>query len=28
VHIDLQERGFGVKGTDYISDFTLVLTEA
>lgn len=28
VHVDLLERGFGVKGTDYISDFTLVLTEA
>lgn len=27
VHIDLKERGFRVKGTDYISDFTLVLTE-
>lgn len=28
VHIDLQERNFGVKGTDYISDFSLILTEA
>lgn len=28
VHVDLQERGFGVKGTDYLSDFSLVLTEA
>lgn len=28
VHIDLQERGFSVKGTDYISDFDLILTEA
>lgn len=28
VHIDLQERGFSVRGTSYISDFTLVLTEA
>jgi len=28
VHVDLLERGFSVKGTDYISDFTLVLTEA
>lgn len=28
VHIDLLERGFGVKGEDYISDFTLILTEA
>lgn len=28
VHIDLQERGFSVKGTDYISDFSLILTEA
>lgn len=27
VHIDLQERGFRVKGTDYLSDFDLVLTE-
>lgn len=28
VHVDLEERGFSVKGTDYISDFTLILTEA
>lgn len=28
VHIDLQERGFSAKGTDYLSDFTLTLTEA
>jgi len=28
VHIDFQERAFGVKGEDYISDFTLILTEA
>lgn len=28
VHIDLQERGFSVRGTDYISDFTLILIEA
>lgn len=28
VHIDLQSRGFKVGGSDYISDFTLVLTEA
>lgn len=28
VHIDLQERGFSVRGTDYISDFDLILTEA
>lgn len=28
VHIDLSERGFRVKGTDYLSSFTLVLTEA
>ena len=27
VHIDLQERGFTIKGTDYLSDFTLTLTE-
>lgn len=27
VHIDLLERGFSVKGEDYISDFTLILTE-
>lgn len=28
VHLDLVERGFTVKGTDYLSDFDLVLTEA
>lgn len=28
VHIDLVERGFTIKGTDYLSDFTLTLTEA
>lgn len=28
VHVDLQDRGFSVKGTSYISDFDLVLTEA
>jgi hypothetical protein len=28
VHIDLLERGFSVKGEDYISDFTLILTES
>lgn len=28
VHIDLQERRFSVRGTDYISDFDLILTEA
>jgi hypothetical protein len=28
VHVDLQSRGFSIKGEDYISDFTLVLTEA
>lgn len=28
VHIDLVERSFGVKGSDYLSDFTLVLSEA
>lgn len=28
VHIDLVERSFGVKGEDYLSDFTLVLSEA
>lgn len=27
VHIDLLVRDFSVKGIDYISDFTLVLTE-
>lgn len=28
VHIDLLEREFSVKGSDYISSFTLTLTEA
>lgn len=28
VHIDLVERGFGVKGDSYLSNFTLTLTEA
>lgn len=28
VHIDIQERGFTVTGTDYLSDFDLILTEA
>lgn len=28
VHLDLQDRGFSVRGTDYLSDFTLTLTEA
>lgn len=28
VHLDLVQRGFRVRGTDYISDFTLTLTEA
>lgn len=28
VHLDLKTRGFNVKGTNYISDFTLTLTEA
>lgn len=28
VHIDLVERGFTVRGSDYLSDFTLMLTEA
>lgn len=28
VHIDLTRRRFSVGGTDYISDFSLVLTEA
>lgn len=27
VHIDLKERGFSIKGTDYLSDFDLILTE-
>lgn len=28
VHVDLITRKFSVKGEDYISDFTLILTEA
>lgn len=28
VHVDLKERAFFVRGTDYLSDFDLVLTEA
>lgn len=28
VHVDLVGRGFSVKGTDYLSDFDLILTEA
>jgi len=28
VHVDLAERGFSVKGSDYLSSFTLTLTEA
>lgn len=28
VHIDLVQRGFNIRGTDYLSDFSLVLTEA
>lgn len=28
VHVDLIERGFTVAGTSYLSDFSLVLTEA
>lgn len=28
VHVDLQQRGFSVGGSDYISDFVLVLSEA
>lgn len=27
VHVDLVERGFSISGTDYISDFDLILTE-
>lgn len=27
VHVDMQERGFRTRGTDYISDFRLTLTE-
>lgn len=28
VHVDLLQRGFRVSGSDYISDFSLILTEA
>lgn len=28
VHVDLQERDLSVKGTSYISSFSLILTEA
>lgn len=28
VHVDLLDRGFSVKGNSYLSDFTLILTEA
>lgn len=28
VHVDLLIRNFSIKGSDYLSDFTLVLTEA
>jgi hypothetical protein len=28
VHVDLQVRKFSMSGSDYISDFTLILTEA
>lgn len=28
VHVDLKERGFNVKGSSYISDFDLILSEA
>lgn len=28
VHVDLLQRDFSVLGTDYISDFSLILTEA
>lgn len=27
VHVDFQDRGFSVGGSDYISDFDLILTE-
>lgn len=27
VHVDLQSKSFGVLGTDYLADFTLILTE-
>lgn len=28
VHVDLLERGFTIRGMDYLSDFSLILTEA
>ena len=28
VHVDLLERGFSIHGSDYLSDFTLTLSEA
>lgn len=28
VHVDLRDRGFRVKGSDYLSDFDLILTES
>lgn len=28
VHVDLLQRGFSIRGEDYISDFDLILTEA
>ena len=28
VHVDIQNRSFKVRGSSYISDFTLILTEA
>lgn len=28
VHIDIKDRGFITLGTDYLSEFTLILTEA
>lgn len=28
VHVDLLVRGFSIRGTDYLSDFTLTLVEA
>ena len=27
VHIDLLQRGFSIRGSDYLSDFELILTE-
>jgi len=28
VHVDLLQRGFKIRGSDYLSDFTLILKEA